>query len=172
MHFYSGFLLRGEAAFFEPYLKTGATNVAGFSYGAVKAFEYVSAARERVDTLQLFSPAFFLGRDTRFKRMQLRGFSRDPDAYRRAFLQSCFSPYPVQAVAPSDDGADDLEKLLDFPWPVEALESIKERGVAIEVYVGEKDAVIDPVAALHHFKPFATTYFIKGANHFLQGERI
>lgn len=170
MHFYSGFLLRNEADFFAPYLKKSAVNVAGFSYGAIKAFEHALSAPQRIDTLQLFSPAFFLDRDSGFKRMQLRGFKRDPDAYRSAFLQSCFSPYPVREVDASDDGADDLEKLLDFPWPAEKLSALKRRGIIIEVYVGEKDAVIDADAAAEYFKPFATTYYIKGANHFLQGD--
>ena len=172
MRFFSGFLLRDEQAYFRPWLKENDLTVAGFSYGAIRAFEYVRNSPRRVDTLQLFSPAFFLGRDRGFKRMQLRGFKRDSSAYRQRFLASCFSPYPVQEVPAAADTEADLEKLLDYAWPAAELDALCARGTALEVYVGEKDAVIDAAAAAAYFKPWATTFFLRDANHFLQGEPL
>jgi len=169
MRFYSGFCLRDESAFFAPYLRTNDYTVAGFSYGAVKAVRDVLDRRERIDTLQLFSPAYFCDKPDSFKRLQLKGYRRDSSLYRARFIESCFAPYPVQEVETYDEGEAALEDLLTYDWPEAALQSITGRGIKIEVYLGERDAVIDSEAAAAFFKPYATVYFFKEANHFLQG---
>lgn len=169
MHFYSGFCLRNDAGFFEGWLKKDVYTVAGFSYGAIKAFRHVLASERRIDTLQLFSPAFFRDRTESFRRLQMKGYQRDGVGYRARFLESCFSPYPVGTVETADDGAEALEALLTFDWPTASLAALKVRGVRIEVYLGEKDAVVDTEAAMAYFRPFATVFYFKGANHFLQG---
>ena len=51
MVYYSGFSLKDDSSFFEKYLKQSDYSVAGFSYGAIKAFEYVLTCKERVDIL-------------------------------------------------------------------------------------------------------------------------
>ncbi len=170
MRFYSGFLLRGEEDFFRPWLSESSVTLAGFSYGAVLAFEEALRSARRVDTLQLFSPAFFLDKSAAFKRLQLAAFQKDAAAYREAFLRSCFAPYAPQPVLLKDDGIEDLRKLLYFSWPETALRSLNDRGIRIEVYLGENDAVIDAGAAREYFLPFATVYCFKKRNHFLQGE--
>jgi hypothetical protein len=170
MHFYSGFCLRNESDFFAPWLRADAYTVAGFSYGAIKALRHVLDSRSRIDTLQLLSPAYFCSKPESFKRMQIKGYRRDGAAYRSRFIESCFAPYPVLDVDTVDDGVEALEELLNYAWPEMLLQTLKERGVRIEVYLGEKDAVIDAEAAAAFFKPYATVYFIKQANHFLQGE--
>lgn len=59
MRYFSGFCFQNEEALFEPYLIKSDFTVAGFSYGAIKAMEYAFTCKTRIDTLQLFSPAFF-----------------------------------------------------------------------------------------------------------------
>lgn len=170
MRFYSGFSLRNEAHYFAPFLKRNDYTVAGFSYGAIKAFHDVLSTHERIDTLQLFSPAYFCNKPERFKRLQLQGYNRDSEQYRSRFIESCFAPYPVQPVEEGEASGEALEALLNFSWPESQLRALVDRGVHIEVYLGEKDAVIDADAAKAHFQPYATIYYIKNANHFVQGE--
>lgn len=173
MRFYSGFCLQNESGFFATYLKESAYTVSGFSYGAVKAFrDVMNNKKSRVDTLQLFSPAYFGNKPDRFVRLQLQGYARDARTYRARFIESCFAPYPAESVEVTEDDYSALEDLLTFQWPVEQLQELVSRGVAIEVYLGEKDAVIDADAARKHFAPYATTFYIKNVNHFLQGDPI
>ncbi len=170
MTFYSGFSLRDESHFFEPYLKKSDFTVAGFSYGAIKALLHVSQSHERVDTLQLFSPAFFQTQSERFKRLQLMGYHKDPLQYLERFLQSCFAPYPAYETLHVKHNELQLRELLYYEWDTAILANLQKRGIAIEVYLGGNDAVIDAEAAKAFFLPFATTYLIKKANHFLLEE--
>ena len=77
MKFYSGFALVNDEQLFDPYLKNSKYCVSGFSYGAIKAFRGVLASKTRIDTLQLFSPAFFQTRSDKFRRMQNMYFAKD-----------------------------------------------------------------------------------------------
>lgn len=73
MKFFSGFSLQNESYLFDSFIKNSDYTVCGFSYGAIKAFEYTIKQIEngnRIDTLQLLSPAFF-----RVKTLSLNGFS-------------------------------------------------------------------------------------------------
>ena len=169
MRFYSGFCLKDESDFFAPWLLQNDFTVAGFSYGAIKALYDVLQSDSRIDTLQLFSPAYFCNKPDSFKRMQMKGYKRDSAAYRARFIESCFAPYPVRDVTVYDEGEAALEELLGYPWPEKLLRELNERGVKIEVYLGGKDAVIDADTARAFFKPYATIYYFKDANHFLQG---
>ena len=60
MIFYSGFSLKDDEQFFSDYLLDQEYVVAGFSYGAIQAFEFALKTDKRIDTLQLFSPAFLV----------------------------------------------------------------------------------------------------------------
>ena len=62
--YFSGFSLKGEKELFKEYIIENDFTVSGFSYGAQKAVEYVLSTDNRVDLLQLFSPAFFNKKDT------------------------------------------------------------------------------------------------------------
>ncbi|RUM68137.1 MAG: hypothetical protein DSZ05_01520, partial [Sulfurospirillum sp.] len=59
--------------------------------------------------------------------------------------------------------------LLHYPWEREKLQALSSRGITLEVYLGGRDRIIDPVAVMAYFKPFATVYFIKKGGHILDG---
>jgi pimeloyl-ACP methyl ester carboxylesterase len=167
MRFFSGFSLSGEQHFFEEMLKEGDYTVAGFSYGAIKAAEYALECGKRIDTLQLFSPAFFQSRPEKFRRLQLMAYKKDSAAYLKSFLTNCFAPDPVKKVDQVETSAEDLERLLYFAWTDELMQRLVSKGVAVEVYLGSDDRIIDTAAAKAFFLPYATVYLYNGANHFL-----
>ncbi len=171
MKFFSGFSLQNESYLFEDYIKQSDYTVCGFSYGAIKAYEYVMKkldSGDRIDTLQLFSPAFFQSKDTKFKRLQLIAYRKNEDVYLNQFLNSCFYPYEKKIVERSTTVIGELEELLDYQWDIEGLKKISEKGTNIEVYLGSSDAIVDVDAAKEFFIDVATVTYIKGANHFLQ----
>ncbi|MDH4943811.1 pimelyl-ACP methyl ester esterase BioV [Sulfurimonas sp. C5] len=170
--FFSGFSLKDEAYLFQPYIKNSEYAVCGFSYGAIKAFEAVQQSlkeSKRVDTLQLFSPAFFQTKDEKFKRLQLMSYKKNKEVYLQNFLDSCFAPYEKKIVKTNDtDTIDDLQTLLEYEWDLESLQKIVDAGVVIEVYLGFEDKIIDPHGAYQFFRQVANVTSIKRANHFLQ----
>jgi len=170
MIFYSGFSLRDDKVFFKSFLKDSEYCVAGFSYGAIKALLHVSQSKTRIDTLQLFSPAFFQDKSEKFKRLQLMAYKRNSEAYLKQFMQSCFAPYKQSQTLHIENNTDELYELLYYEWPANILKDIIDRGINIEVYLGEKDSIINTNVAKEFFLPFATTYYIKNANHFLLTE--
>ena len=176
MIFFSGFSFKEDEHFFKPYIKQSDFTVCGFSYGAIKAFEYVQRQlrnRKRVDTLQLFSPAFFQNKDVKFKRLQMVGYAKEKQRYLEAFVQSCFAPYKKQTVTINENDTEaDLQKLLEYEWDLAQLQQLVDAGVQIEVYLGGNDRVIDAKSAFEFFTQVASVTLIKEANHFLQGEEI
>ncbi|MDD5212284.1 MAG: alpha/beta hydrolase, partial [Sulfuricurvum sp.] len=78
MTFYSGFSLINDQRFFDAYLVESDYTVAGFSYGAIKAARHAANSTSRIDTLQLFSPAFFQTAKGSFKRLQFASFISVP----------------------------------------------------------------------------------------------
>jgi len=168
MRFFSGFALRDEAALLGVAPKSGDYVVAGFSYGAIKAARYALQTRERVDTLQLLSPAFFQEQNERFKRLQTSAYAKDPEGYLSRFLINCFAPLEPRAVAIADHSAGQLEELLHFVWTPELLEAIAAKGTRIEVFLGGLDRIVDAEKARRFFTPYATVTLINRANHFLQ----
>lgn len=170
MEFFSGFSLRNDRAFFEEFLLDSDYSVAGFSYGAIKAFEYLLAnlGKRRIDRVQLFSPAFFQNHDAKFKRLQLMGYRRDEKQYLESFVQSCFAPHAKKNLSHMPTTIEMLEELLEYEWCEESLDRVVKRGVAIEVYLGSEDRIIDVKRTKEFFLPYATVTTIKGANHLLQ----
>ncbi|WP_373070806.1 pimelyl-ACP methyl ester esterase BioV [Sulfurimonas sp.] len=171
MKFFSGFSLQNEEYLFEDYIKKSDYTVCGFSYGAIKALDFVQKQivnGNRVDTLQLLSPAFFQSKDAKFKRLQLIAYRKNEDVYLNQFLNSCFYPYEKKIVERSTTVIDELEELLDYEWELEALNALVKKGINIEVYLGGEDAIVDAEAAKEFFKNVATVTYIKDANHFLQ----
>jgi len=168
MRFYSGFALSEDQCFFDPYLNHSDYTVAGFSYGAIKAAEYAANARDRIDTLQLFSPAFFQTKKESFRRLQMGGYIKDSERYLEKFLTSCFAPAPVSPITWGSNDAQSLQELLYYEWKPELLETIRSKGIRIEVYLGLEDQVVDVAGAREFFLPYATVTSIRRGNHFLQ----
>lgn len=170
MKFYNGFTLQNEEQYFDKYINKSIYTICGFSYGAIRAFEDVKERLKdlkRVDTLQLFSPAFFQNRDEKFKKMQIHGFIKNRDSYIDNFTKACFYPHPQKNVEHNEDDIDALQELLFYEWSKDELHVIAESGVKIEVYLGERDNIIDASVAKAFFLEFATVTYIKDANHFL-----
>ena len=169
MTFYSGFSLLNEHHYFESYLENNDYTIAGFSYGAIAAAHDASQSTCRIDTLQLFSPAFFQTKSDSFKRLQLSGFHKSPQEYRNRFLESCFAPYSVHEVELDWNANEEhLRELLYFEWTAELMEPIISKGIRVEVFLGDHDRVIDVVGAREFFLPYATVTSLRTGNHFLQ----
>ncbi len=170
MRFFSGFSLQDEKELFADYLKEGNYHIAGFSKGAIDAFEYVLQCNRRIDLLQLFSPAYFMDREDQFKKMQLDAFKKNSTLYLRQFLRNI--AYPVKkdlSVYLREEDVSALSRLLYYRWEPEKFEIVQRRGVEIEVYLGSKDKIINAQKAMDFFKSYATVYFIKEGGHILNG---
>ena len=171
MRFFSGFSLQNEAYLFSEFSNKSDYTVCGFSYGAIAALESaleLLRVGERIDTLQLFSPAFFQSKDLKFKRLQLMSYKKNQDAYMQQFIDACFAPYNKKIVEHKETTIEELQELLEYVWDIDTLKFIEEKGVKIEVYLGGKDAIIDSLMAREFFVTCATVTYIKEANHFLQ----
>jgi len=163
------FALQTSKSFFTPYLNQSDFTVAGFSYGAIKAFEYAFTCKERIDTLQLFSPAFFGDKDAKFKKLQTLSFSKNSDLYTQNFMQNSvyLSTFDIQPFFQKGT-LEELGELLNYTWDEERLRSLKEQGVNIEVYVGECDTIINSLHVKNFFVPYASVYYLKRVGHILK----
>ncbi|DAB29303.1 MAG TPA: hypothetical protein CFH84_10175 [Sulfurimonas sp. UBA12504] len=171
MKFYSGFSLQNESHFFDSFILKSDYCVCGFSYGAIKALQVVKEQLvngHRIDTLQLFSPAFFQTKTQKFKRVQTLAYIKNKDAYLEQFIGACFLPYKSSEVSYKETFAYELEELLEYKWLLSDLAWLRHKGVKIEVYLGGEDQIIDVNAAREFFLTTATVTYIKNANHFLQ----
>jgi pimeloyl-ACP methyl ester carboxylesterase len=171
MQFYSGFSLQNDIVFFKQFIEENPYYVYGFSYGAIQAFLAVQKKvenKQRIDKLVLFSPAFFQTKPQKFIRLQLLGFQKDPDTYIQNFLSSCFAPCKKQQVTLGLATQEALSELLHYKWDIAQLQSLRDKGVEIEVYLGDADHVIDHKGAFEFFSQVCDVTYIKKANHFLQ----
>ena len=167
-NFFSGFSLENEVELFDEYIQKNDFTISGFSYGAIKAFEYALSSDKRVDKLQLFSPAFFQTQDNKFKRMQLMFFKKDESSYCNNFLENISYPSNFDTSKYFKLGTyEQLEELLMYEWCEEKLQELVDKGVKIEVFLGEKDKIIDSKKAREFFVRFATIYYIKEKGHIL-----
>ena len=166
--YYSGFCLQNEAELFSEYIIDTQFSVAGFSYGAIKAFEDVYKTTQRVDVLQLFSPAFFQDKDKKYKRLQLMFFKKDEKNYCNEFLENIAQPSSLDTSQYFVQGSiEELDELLNYSWDEEKLQALVDRGVKIEVYLGAEDKIIDAQKAKDFFVKYATVYYIKEFGHIL-----
>jgi len=168
MKFFSGFCFQNEAEIFDAYLEKDDFCVAGFSYGAIKAFEYTLTCKYRIDKLQLFSPAFFQDRNDKFKRLQTLSFQKDENKYIKNFLNQVKFSSDINIDKYIKNGTiKELKELLHYKWSKEKIKQLIQKGIQIEVYLGGKDKIINPNAVLDFFTPFADVYYIKKAGHLL-----
>ncbi len=166
--YFSGFCFFEESELFQDYIIQNDFTVSGFSYGAIKAFEEVLNSNNRVDKLQLFSPAFFQTQNEKFKRTQIMYFKKDANAYCQTFLSNVLSPLDLDISKYFKLGSiEELQELLYYEWSEEKLQKLIEKGVKIEVYLGGNDKIIDASKAQEFFKEFATVYYIKEKGHLL-----
>ncbi len=171
MKFFSGFSLKNDEDFFKEYIDYSEYNVCGFSYGSILAFEYVKEQLlkgKRIDRLQLFSPAFFQTKSSKFKRLQTTAFNKNRKIYLKSFIKSCFLPYVEKDIQLSSSSSKELENLINFEWSIDELLQLENKGVNIEVYLGGEDNIVDSKEAREFFIYVSTVTYIKQANHFLQ----
>ena len=167
--YFNGFSLQNEEERFKPYLTDSDLTVAGFSYGAQKAFEYVYHSKERIDRLILLSPAFFQTQKPSFMRTQLRYFEAGQEAYVKQFLANVSFPSEIDLLCYLKLGTkEELEALLFYIWDKEKIQTILDRGTVIEVFLGEEDKIIDIQETFGFFTPLLTTYIIKDVGHILK----
>ncbi len=168
MKYFNGFSLKNEEHFFKEYIVDGELTVAGFSYGAQRAFEYVYASDKRVDRLILLSPAFFQNQKASFIRTQLRYFKADQEAYRQQFLKNVAYPSKIDLEENVVSGSyEELEDLLSYVWDRDKIVELEKRGVTIEVFLGGEDKIVDTQDSLAFFSDITTTYFFKELGHIL-----
>ena len=169
--FFSGFSLLDEKDIFKEYIINNEFTISGFSYGAIKAFKYVLEAIEnskRIDKLQLFSPAYFNDKSTKFKRLQLLYFQKNNQQYIDNFIQNTIYPNNININKYIKNGTyTQLDELLNFIWDKDDLETITKHNIKIEVYLGEKDKIVDTKEAKDFFQQFAEVYYIKDVGHSL-----
>ncbi|MBV5279575.1 MAG: pimelyl-ACP methyl ester esterase BioV [Campylobacteraceae bacterium] len=169
MRYFSGFCLKGEEELFSAYLNQSDFCVAGFSLGAIQAFEYALTCKERIDTLQLFSPAFFQDKDAKFKKLQTLSFAKNSDLYTQNFMQSITYPSKFEMQNYLQKGTlEELGMLLHYEWNKEKLQMLREKNITIEVYLGERDVIINALHVKDFFVPFSTVYYFKHVGHILK----
>lgn len=167
MKYFNGFLFQNEAELFNDYIPNGDSVVAGFSYGATKAFEYAYSSGKRVDRLILLSPAFFADKNESYIKKQLKYY--DNPSYKESFFANVAYPSEMDLSAyyyPHTQ--EDLEKLLRYQWDSDKLKELIDRGVKIEVFLGGKDRIINAIKANTFFSKVAITYLIQDVGHALQ----
>lgn len=142
----------------------------GFSYGAILAFKETLKAlkqRQRVQILNLFSPAFFQERKPSFLKAQILGFKHQQQNYIKNFIALCGNP---KACYFKQGTLEELKELLFFQWKVEDLQFMQEKGVQINVFLGGNDLILSPQDVANFFAPYAVVYFYKTFNHCLQND--
>ena len=168
MKYFHGFSLQREDKLFDAYLSRNLYSVAGFSYGAQQALEYVYHSTKRIDRLILFSPAFFQTQKSSFVRTQLRYFDTDKEAYVKQFLKNVAYPSDIDLTAYLHEGSkEELHALLGYVWEAKKIETILSRGTTIEVFMGAKDKIVDTEEARKFFTQ-TTNYIVKNAGHLLR----
>jgi len=171
MQFFSGFSLQNEELLFQEFVDNGNYSVCGFSYGAIKALQHTKKLLEnaqRVDRLQLLSPAFFQTKSKKFRRLQVLAYSKNQEAYMKQFMHSCFAPYVQKELEHTATSITQLEELLEYQWQASDFLELEAKGVTIEVYLGAKDKIIDVENARDFFLELSCVTYLKEANHFLQ----
>lgn len=172
MKFFSGFGFENEQELFNDFLPKGEYVVAGFSYGAIKAFEYVSNSKDRIDRLILLSPAFFQNTSDAFRRTQMRYFNSNKNEYMKNFMDNVCLPNNNMSLQKyiCKGEAKQLDELLSYEWKIEDIKKIIDKNIKIEVFFGEMDNIIDTKVANDFFSKLTTTYFIKKAGHLLDAK--
>lgn len=168
MKYFNGFSLKREEIFFREQLINSEYVVAGFSYGAQRAFEYVLNSTERLDRLILISPAFFQNHKKSFIKTQLRYFKANKESYREEFLKNVVYPSSTALNEFITDGSyEELDDLLSYTWDEDKIISLLKRGTVIEVFMGDADKIVDFEKSFEFFSKLVPVYLFKGKGHLL-----
>jgi len=168
MKYFSGFALKNDIYLCKEFLLNSDFTVAGLSFGAIKAIEYTLSTDKRVDTLQLFSPAFFQNRNDKFKRTQIIYFLKNRESYIKNFIKNSFFPSnPDSILEIFDDSVESLQQLLEYRYSDNIFTKLEQKGVKIEIYLGSDDKIIDSHAAKEYFTGKAEIFFLQNRGHFL-----
>lgn len=169
--YFSGFCLKDEKEVFKPYLEENDFTVSGFSYGAINALEYTLKCLDegkRVDKLQLFSPAYFVDKNLKFKRLQLIFFKKDEREYKNNFIKNTIYPKDIDMTKYTTNGTyEQLDELLNYSWDKEKLEKLLDANIKVEIFIGVKDKIVDAISSKDFFKNYGEVYFIKDVGHIL-----
>ena len=169
MRYFNGFCLENEEELFKDILIWNDYTLIGFSYGAILAFEKAYNTKTRIDRLILISPAFFQNKKESFKTIQLKAWEKDKEKYIKNFLSSCAFPSTLKLEKYLKTGTkEELKFLLNYRWERSKLQELKKRGVIIELFVGEKDKIIDTKEVMEFFDGISITYLFKNAGHILR----
>ena len=169
MVYFNGFSLKNEEVLFDEILNESDFLVAGFSYGAIKAFEYALDSKERIDKLVLISPAFFQNRDRKFKKLQLISFKKNQTSYIDSFLASCSNPSDFDLKPYLETGTyEQLNELLEYTWKIERVKELLDKNIKLEIYLGESDKIVNTDEVLEFFKDLTKIYYIKNVGHILK----
>ena len=168
MKYFSGFCLKDEEEIFDRYISNSSSSICGFSYGAIRAFEEAYKTHKRVDRLILLSPAFFQTQKKSFIKTQLKYFKLNSDEYIKNFINNTKYPSEINIDKFISEGTiEELDFLLNYQWDKERLQELKNRGVEIEIFVGDRDKIVDTQKVIEFFEPFATVYKFKNVGHIL-----
>ncbi len=169
--YFSGFCLKNEKDVFSQYLVESDFTISGFSYGAIKAFQYTLECvknGKRVDRLQLFSPAYFNDETIKFKRLQLMFFKKDEVSYKNNFIKNTIYPNNIDISQYIINGTyDELNELLNYEWKEDELDLILTSGIKLEIFIGSKDKIVNSENSKKLFRKYGDVYFIKGVGHSL-----
>jgi len=170
MTYFNGFCLLGEEALFEDYLSKSDYCVAGFSYGAQQAFDYVYESTRRIERLILLSPAFFQNQKPSFNRTQLRYFDAGEEAYIQEFLSNVSYPKPSNTLENYlvVGTKVQLQSLLEYQWDKEKIKELIARGTVIEIFMGKEDKIVNTAEVLAFFDSTkCISYTLKNSGHLL-----
>jgi esterase/lipase len=169
MKYFNGFSLKGEEVFFSEELIESNYTVAGFSYGTQKALEYAYNCTNRIDRLILISPAFFQNHKKSFIKTQLRYFKADKEAYKKEFLKNVSYPSSNFLDEYISEGTyEELHDLLSYVWEEEKIQELINRGIKIEVFMGDADKIVDAKKSFEFFSKLVPVYLFKGKGHLLK----
>jgi esterase/lipase len=171
VRYFSGFSLKGEEILFDHIIDQSNFSVIGFSYGAIKALEYVKSTHLRIDKLQLISPAFFQTQSEKFKRLQLIHYQKDREAYVNNFLKNIASPSSVNLQKYYHESSiEALDELLNYQWNIDDLLAFKAQKITIEVHLGAQDKIIESQKAKEFFEEVSDIFWYNHQGHVILNE--
>jgi len=172
MIYFNGFGLKDEEKLFKDYIIDSDSCISGFSYGAIKAFEEAYHRDKRVDRLILLSPALFQTQKISFIKTQLKYFRLDSDKYIQNFINNTKYPSSINLDKYiSNPTIKELDYLLNYKWNIERLKELQNRGTKIEIFIGDKDKIVDNQSVIEFFESVATIYILKDRGHILQSKK-